>query len=125
MEKPSVITKKCREIRSTRSLRKARSTDNIPPKNRRLLSYTKLTEDHIQQVFSTCFSHNFPDCIHGDAQLHCYQFKRFIRTQSIQCTINSHPSSGQRLLVAGINHHFEHLGFYLSSPGKFLDFVLK
>src|SRR5438445_8982938 len=79
-----------------------------------LLPNTKLAENHIQQIFGGGLADDFPDGIDGDAKIHGGEFKRHPATQRFDSAEHRNAAPLKRVLMARVDHDFQHLGFDLA-----------
>ena len=106
---------------------KRRQSDLKPSPCQRLwlLPDAELAEDQVEQVFGGRLADDFADGVDGDAQVQRDQFQGLIRPQGFQRAQRGGAGAVERVLVARVDHHLQHLGLDFARPYQLLDGIFE
>jgi hypothetical protein len=88
-------------------------------------SDTELAENHIQEILGGGLADDLANGIHGDAEVHGGELQRRARAQGGDGPERGFARASERVLMPGIDHDLEHLGFDFAGPCEVFDGVLE
>jgi len=90
-----------------------------------LFSDAELAKDHVEEVFGGGFADDFADGVDGDAEVEGDEFEGLIGAEGVECADGGGAGAVEGVLVAGVDHDFEHLGFDFARPDEGFDGVFE
>src|SRR5260221_6271127 len=90
-----------------------------------LLSDAELAEDHVQEVFGGGFADDFAHGVDGDSQVQGDELQGCAGSKGFNGAKRCLAGAVQGVLMAGVDHHFEHFGSNFSRPCQVSDGVLE
>src|SRR5438552_1742448 len=85
-----------------------------------LLPNAKLAEDHVEKIFRGRLADDFADGIDGDTEIQGGEFERRAGAQRRDRAQRGVAAAVERVLMARVDHGFQHLGLDFTRPGEVL-----